>query len=640
MTKRISAFMIAVSIFFVVSGAQAFPLEVSANPTTIAVAGTVSFTCTPKGGSPPYTYAWDFDDVDSYKTPIMEQNPSHQFNWAGTHYVTVSVKDSTSEEESSLLIVDVQLSASTTTVDAVTDCGLDNTGGNDCRSALRICISNNYSTTGGLKIEFPPGIYRFDEADYATEANARYCGIPIDARGGERKIALVAKNMSERPILRFHNDRDMANPDRSWDAFIYVYGLSSTEKVDTHILLQGLILENDLSAQGGSLENFDVQRCIGGTDGYAYRSYTRIERCDIKNFTTIGNLSRGMVKKCNVSGFGKFNGGRIEALRLSASSLCKHSYFYQGATGHSKIWYFTNVPNTYIIENYADSSNADINQYHASLKSAMSDGKMEGNMIRNAPGTCIAMGSYDDHANNFDIINNRILGCGGSGISMHAGSNVDIIGNFFVDTGSHPCFAIGDNSKCLFMGGMANNTFKHNVAGYGAPGGSHGMFLCQIDDENECTPPATCGLVLSENTDNDEKFLASDPPGWRDENGYIDPGPWEYAPPTNCSVSVQEGGSGTLGLSLSAADQDSGMGPAARFPHKEGGLVQLSNDGVSWSEVRPYGEIAAWMAADGEGAKTVYARFRDRGGNWGQSVSVTIERPLPPTGLEVIEKEQ
>ena len=70
-------FVILVFSLCLISDVQAFQLEVSVTPTSVAVHGTVNFVCTPKGGTPPYTYSWDFDDITSYKNPTTSQNPSH-----------------------------------------------------------------------------------------------------------------------------------------------------------------------------------------------------------------------------------------------------------------------------------------------------------------------------------------------------------------------------------------------------------------------------------------------------------------------------------------------------------------------------------------------------------------------------------
>ena len=70
-----------------------------------------------------------------------------------------------------------------------------------------------------------------------------------------------------------------------------------------------------------------------------------------------------------------------------------------------------------------------------------------------------------------------------------------------------------------------------------------------------------------------------------------------------------------------------GMGSKPRFPFTHGALMQFSNDGTVWSEVRPYSETASWKLADGPGEKKVFARFRDVAGNWSGPVCATVNRP-------------
>ena len=50
----------------------------------------------------------------------------------------------------------------------------------------------------------------------------------------------------------------------------------------------------------------------------------------------------------------------------------------------------------------------------------------------------------------------------------------------------------------------------------------------------------------------------------------------------------------------------------------------FSNDGVSWSDVKSYSNSYSWKLAAGSGQRSVYARFRDRDGNWGEVVSDNV----------------
>ncbi|MCK4827665.1 PKD domain-containing protein, partial [bacterium] len=65
---------------------------VNASPTLGEVPLTVNFTGAATGGTPPYSYNWDFGDG----TSSSEQNPSHTYNDPGDYTVTLTVTDSQS----------------------------------------------------------------------------------------------------------------------------------------------------------------------------------------------------------------------------------------------------------------------------------------------------------------------------------------------------------------------------------------------------------------------------------------------------------------------------------------------------------------------------------------------------------------
>lgn len=69
------------------------PLAVigSATPTSGAIPLTVSFKAVPIGGTPPYSFEWDFGD----ETPTSsERTPTHSYTSAGTYTATITVTDS------------------------------------------------------------------------------------------------------------------------------------------------------------------------------------------------------------------------------------------------------------------------------------------------------------------------------------------------------------------------------------------------------------------------------------------------------------------------------------------------------------------------------------------------------------------
>jgi hypothetical protein len=105
--------------------------------------------------------------------------------------------------------------------------------------------------------------------------------------------------------------------------------------------------------------------------------------------------------------------------------------------------------------------------------------------------------------------------------------------------------------------------------------------------------------------------------------------PPDLTPPTG-SMQINHGAVATaspdITLNLSAQDVDCGVASMA-----------FSNDGINFSPFEPYANTKAWSLPLGDGAKTVYAKFKDRADNVSQSASATIVLDqTSPTGSVVI----
>jgi PKD repeat protein len=65
-------------------------VQISADPDSGAAPLKVSFTCSVTGGVGPYAYLWNFSDGGTSSL----QNPTHTFDSAGTHNVSLRITDS------------------------------------------------------------------------------------------------------------------------------------------------------------------------------------------------------------------------------------------------------------------------------------------------------------------------------------------------------------------------------------------------------------------------------------------------------------------------------------------------------------------------------------------------------------------
>jgi hypothetical protein len=84
----------------------------------------------------------------------------------------------------------------------------------------------------------------------------------------------------------------------------------------------------------------------------------------------------------------------------------------------------------------------------------------------------------------------------------------------------------------------------------------------------------------------------------------------------------------TVTLSLSAVDTGIGMGPGAE--------MRFSNDNVNWSSPEPYAASRQWSLSAGDGAKRVYALYKDAAGNWMPSAvndSIILDTILPTASI-------
>ena len=98
----------------------------------------------------------------------------------------------------------------------------------------------------------------------------------------------------------------------------------------------------------------------------------------------------------------------------------------------------------------------------------------------------------------------------------------------------------------------------------------------------------------------------------------------DVTPPTG-SVVINSGtaftNSTTVTLTLSSTDIGSGVAS-----------MQFSNDNVAWSAPESYATTKSWTLSTGDGAKTVYAKFKDNANNWSIAIpsnTITLDSTPP-----------
>jgi hypothetical protein len=407
-----------------------------------------------------------------------------------------------------------------------------------------------------------------------------------------------------------------------------------------------MTLKLDLSARGNSQDDFSRRQfLLSNVDDNSKERKLMFEECNIENFTSIVYWGAFlMMKRCNISGFGRGKDKDSDskpweaAVDFGDNSLIRWSYWADGAQGekaplgHSHIFYPQNAQYTYVIENYVDLSNSAKDKITAQLKKKMQDSAFSGNLcVDTYSGEGVQWGHNDYIAERLVTNDNRFQNIDESAITFVNTLTGEARRNFFSNSGRPVIMCQNGSGDC----DNDNNCRTNNIAVEDNEFGYNMSYATFGQTSDNCT---IANLIEDGGENTSNKYKSSDPSGWYNENGYIDPGEFEFNPPSNLSISLHGSGQ-NVQLSISATDNESGMGASARFPFHDGGLMQFSNDGITWSEVRPYSQSTNWKLSSGGGPKTVYARFRDRDGNWSEVVSSNgsgTPSPQPPGNLRII----
>jgi hypothetical protein len=618
-------------------------IVVSASSNTIQVGDLVEFEIQVSGGQAPYTYLWNFDDLNSYKQAAPQTaSTSHTFNWPGRHHVTATVLDQESTSQKAVVIIDVVIDKSEVVVNAVSDCGCDPSGTISCTDALDACMADSLGNQDNLRIEFPSGTYLFTSKICHSHTlsdgseKVEICGIALSMAGyqglGLHGVSLVGVG-DPRPTLRYDNTHN-CHGDGCYDdntlhrhAFLDTTHLPTDPEHDQHVFLSKIKFEMTQDPDNYVL----LPRFLYGFDSPVSRIYFSAEQCDFKNYGLLGYTMWAIHKHNNMLAGGSYNNdqGATELIRYINNGISLRNYIAQMDEAHSHIWYFTGSDHTYVIDNYADFSNHGPGKIIGQLKMEIHDTQISGNILRNnSRGSGWYLGAVDAQAHDTSFFNNRVLATENGMLLLGSSANINIYDNFFCDIIYHMIVAGHDRPPPPDNNGVPvlGVTVSDNILGINTPSKpSLEPIVCKFE---EYGLDLECDITEINTIDNDLRCKPGDPVGWCDEtNGYHDPGVFEFVPPVVNIFNIDDPtDKNVVILNMDVSDSGSGMTNVARFPFHEGGLMQFSNDNVHWSAVIPYASAYTWKLSDEPGIKTVYARFRDRDGNWSSTVSQSVER--------------
>ncbi len=231
-------------------------------------------------------------------------------------------------------------------------------------------------------------------------------------------------------------------------------------------------------------------------------------------------------------------------------------------------------------------------------------GLIEGDLIQLESQTERARITKVDYDNNIITIDRNLIWHSGQGVSLPYNGSAPDIGAYEYQGTTQ----LSANPNASPTSGQVPLTvnFTGNATG-GTPPYGYSWNFGDGESSSEKNPTHTYSAVGSytvtltvtdsENNQNNDSVTI---------NAFVD-----TTPPTG-TIIINNGEAKThstsVTLTLSATDDQSGMGPGAE--------MKFSNDNVTWSNPVQYATSADWILASGEGVKTVYAKFKDVAGNW------------------------
>ena len=610
------------------------------------------------------------------------QNPSYTFNVYGEYSVWVHVTDSASNTEKALVQISVNVGGTTVSATASNPTGPALVGDGTTDNAGSLATWANNTIDGNVTVEFPSGTYRFKSVNQFTNASGLEAIELRPADGATVTLLFDPDNTDpaeQKPFFR------NGSPPNTID--IYIHDMTITRDLDGGTMSQkdravafylaanapgydwtveNVSLDNwakifddvkqprfrraNIGDQGSGLwymDNVTIATTTNGVLTYNNSSLTTslyivtpgslsiATSGGGESFTDNGNGTltgssggTGTINYTTSAWSITYNSNPGASRTISASWDGVHSrnavtalpgylseLYYKSSVEHEHFIYDSSKAGQYSIvrDSYIDHANGVPTNYTFSNGA---EGNMAywHNLLKNPTQNVIF---YACCAANVDIEGNFYDGEAEDGngsalLTTNGNLDVTIAYNHFINLE-------GYNSINITNGG-SNINIHHNIFGLDAQAGVGTLY----NFETGCTP-------LNERTDtcNPTNSCATTTDNTCDESDITvsDPGRYEFVAPTG-SVSIAGGASTTTSqtvtLALSASDSGSGMSSTARFPYQEGALMQISNDGLSWSEVRDYSTSTSWTLSSGESVKTVYVRFADEDHNWSETVFDTI----------------
>jgi len=498
----------------------------------IATNTNITFSCTASNGTANYDWEWDFDDEKSFRSAATNQsgtgdadgvlpNVVRDFDAPGIHHVWIEVTDADSVTETALLLVEV--TDGLTVKNAIDDCGCVDDNSTDNTTALYDCVNG---AGANYRIYFPnsdTGTYKF--TTYKT-VNSYKVIIDISGDSKAEFVGDVGVQLNFQPTTAidgiFHATIDNTAP-----YIDSVYRLFRNLYINT---------------------NANVNRFLRA--GPIYNGFTVIEDCKISGITYLYR-HRIRLRKSIIVNYGS------NAIYGQGRSLYRQNYIADNPIGASHGLYIQGNEEDrmyhYIDQNYIEMATRTGSKLFMQLKPSDGVTEMDHFYVTNN----LMIGSTDDgehtkyvelgrtsitNMHDIKFNDNRVINAHDNGdgyglklfTSASSGNN-EILRNFFSKI----------EEDCIWLVGSINDLpITDNTFGYdaGSDAGENKIY-------EDCSP---CNYTETGSTDDSSKYLSSDPSGWYDENGYLDPGEWEYTPPTN--------------YGQYAVDNGSGLGSTERFP--------------------------------------------------------------------------